>query len=146
MIEESATVVQVEGDRIVVEAQVKSTCSSCNAQKNCGTGAVARAFSHRSQQLELSSPMPVVVGDSVIIGIAEQSVLVASWWLYLMPILVFFSALMALNMSIGLQVHELLIFGGALVPTYASFVWVSNKLKRLDKGRFQPVILRRLTS
>ncbi|MFC3094748.1 transcriptional regulator [Alteromonas sediminis] len=144
MIEESAVVVNVEGDEVTVEAQVKSTCSSCQTQSDCGTGAIARAFSHRAQHLTLHTPVVVHVGDQVIIGIQEKSVLVASWWLYFVPLLLFVCSSLALASLFGDSVHELLLFVLTLVPTVLGFSWVSNKIKRLDKGRFHPVILRKL--
>jgi len=144
MIEETAVVVSVEGDAVTVQAEVKSTCSSCNAQNDCGTGSIARAFSHRAQRLTLNTPMLVNVGDSVVIGIQEKSVLIASWWLYLVPLIIFLLANLGLTALFGESLHELLNFLLALVPTVAGFVWVSGKIKRLDKGRFHPVILRKL--
>ncbi len=146
MIEETAKVVSVIDDKVVVEAAVKSTCSSCNAQDNCGSGTIARAFSSKVQRLTLSSPVPVKVGDTVSIGIHEQSVLIASWLLYLLPILVFFIALLSLSSFWSNTLHELTLFALACVPTFFCFRYVAGKCKQLDKGRFQPVIIRRWVS
>jgi sigma-E factor negative regulatory protein RseC len=146
MIEENAVVVHVHEDRVVLEAAVKSTCSGCQAKNQCGTGSIARVFSHKVQKLELLSPMPVNVGDTVVIGIQESGVLYASFLLYLFPLLTFFIALLTASWLTKNDTHELWLFALALVPTAIVFRLVSAKCVRLDKGRFQPVILRRLLS
>lgn len=146
MIEENAVVVKVNEDHIVVEAAVKSTCSRCQVNNTCGTGSIARAFSHKVQQLELVSPMPVNVGDTVVIGIRENGVLFASFLLYLLPLGTFFLTLLVSSALLANQLHELLLLLVALLPTAAVFKLVSTRCKRLDKGRFQPILLRRLLS
>ena len=136
MIEETAKVVAIDGDLVTVEAAVKSTCSGCKAKEDCGTGAIARAFSHKFQTLHLRSPFPVKLGQNVTIGIHEKSILVASWWLYLVPLLVFvmFNILLFSQLS---SFHELTVCLLALLPTLASFFWVSKKIKSLDKVYIQ---------
>lgn len=146
MIEENAVVVYVDEDRVVVEAAVKSTCSGCQAKNQCGTGSIARVFSHKVQRLELQSPVAVNVGDAVVIGIQESGVIFASFLLYLFPLLAFFIALLAASWLTKNTTHELWLFAFAIVPTVIVFQIVSAKCARLDKGRFQPVLLRRLLS
>lgn len=143
MIEERAQVIAIDGDKVTVEVQVKSTCNACQAQKDCGTGAIASAFSHRAQTLSINTPMQFNIGDTVVIGVAEKSVLVASWWLYLMPLMVFICAIWLATSQLPATTHELLLFFIALMLAFLAFLWVSGYLKRLDRGRFQPVILRK---
>ena len=88
MIKETATVVAVDGDFITVEAAIKTTCSSCQAQSDCGSGVISRALSPRTQQLSLRSPVPCKVGDTVRIGVPEAGVVAASLWLYVVPLIV----------------------------------------------------------
>ena len=145
MIEETATVISVDGDRIVVEAAVKSTCSGCHVKSDCGTGAIARVFSSKTQRLELASPIPVNKGDSVVIGISENGVVFASWLLYLLPILVLLLSLLVFSHFSNNSLHELLVFVLAIIPTWGCFLMVAKYCKRIEKGRFQPVLLRRLS-
>lgn len=146
MIEEQATVVQVDGDIIVVEAMVKSTCNACEQQSTCGTGSVARAFSHKMQTLELSSPVPVSVGDTVLIGVHENSVLTASFLLYVIPLVTFVFVFLGIQVMFGESLHELVVLAFSAMPTWLSFNAVRKHCQRLDKGRFQPVILKRVVS
>ena len=89
MIKETATVVAVQGDVVTVEAAIKSTCNSCQAQSDCGTGIISSAIAPKTQQLTFSTPNPVSIGQQVTVGIPEAGVLSASAWLYILPLLVF---------------------------------------------------------
>lgn len=146
MIKETATVVAVEGDKITVEAAIKSTCSSCQAQSDCGTGAVSRALAPKTQQLVLRSPMPVNVGQRVTVGVPEAGVLSASAWLYILPLLTFIGSTLFASLlfeSIGLF-HELWPMAPAIATTYFVYRGVARHLSRLDNGKYQAVLLQTL--
>lgn len=146
MITETATVVKVKGDQVTLEAQIKTSCNACQQQDDCGTGVVAKAMAPKSQQLVLATPLPLQQGDLVKVGIPEESVVTASAWLYLAPLVLFIGAFSGLN-AILQQLpfyHELLVLAGALVVSGVGFLAISRYLKRLDIRRFQPVILSKL--
>ena len=89
MIVETGVVVKVEDSvpaYIWVETAIKTTCSSCQAQTNCGTSAVAKAFNPKTQTLKLACDQPVEVGQEVKIAIGEEQLLSASLLVYLLPI------------------------------------------------------------
>ncbi|MDO6566186.1 SoxR reducing system RseC family protein [Alteromonas sp. 1_MG-2023] len=143
MITETARVVAVDGDLITVEAAIKSTCSSCQAQSDCGTGAISRALAPKTQQLTLRSPMPVTIGQDVTVGVPEEGVLSASAWLYLLPLLIFIAIFAFANAtlpSIGLN-HELWGLIPSIALTLITYKAIAFRLKRLDRGKFQPVLL-----
>ena len=143
MIKESATVIAVDGDIVTVEAAIKTTCSSCQAQSDCGSGVISRALSPRSQQLTLRSPVPCRVGDTVSIGVPEAGVVAASLWLYVVPLIVLVVSAIAAGQwlpAVGLH-SELWTLATSLLLTSASFVLISGHLKKIDQTRFQPVIL-----
>lgn len=143
MIVEKASVVKVNGDQVVVSAKIKTTCNACDVQSDCGTGTIARALAPREQQLTIKTPVPVTVGQEVNVGIPEQSVVSASMWLYLVPLLALIASALGLHhvlQSLGIY-HELLVLVGANLVTFCVFVWVSHHLKQKDKSSFQPVIL-----
>jgi len=143
MITETAKVIAVEGDKITVEAAIKSTCSACQVQSDCGTGVVSRALAPKTQQLTLHSPMPVVVGQSVTVGVPEAGILSASAWLYLVPLLMFIAVISISNATLPLLglTHELWGMIPALGGTIVTYFFISKRLKRLDRGKFQPVLL-----
>ena len=143
MITETARVIAVEGDKITVEAAIKSTCNSCQAQSDCGTGVVSRALAPKTQQLTLHSPMPVHVGQSVTVGVPEAGVLSASAWLYLVPLFMFIIVVSVSNATLPLLglTHELWGLIPSIGITLLTYFFISKKLKRLDSGKFQPVLL-----
>ncbi len=146
MITETATVVAVNGDNVTVEAAIKTTCSTCQAQSDCGTGAISRAIAPKTQQLTLQSPMPVRVGDTVSVGIPEAGIVSASALLYVLPLLVFvlsaalFSAVLP---GVGLN-SELWVLAASVISTFAAFVGISGYIKKIDGARFQPVLLSKI--
>ncbi|MBU2979083.1 SoxR reducing system RseC family protein [Alteromonas sp. C1M14] len=143
MIKESAIVVDVDGDRIVVEAAIKTTCSSCQAQSDCGSGVISRALSPKSQRLVLHSPIPCRVGDKVTIGVPEAGIITASMWLYVAPLMVFLLAAIGLDKGLpllGLH-NELWPIGGSIIFTIIGFFGISHHLKQQGTTKFQPVLL-----
>ena len=143
MIKETATVVAVDGDFITVEAAIKTTCSSCQAQSDCGSGVISRALSPRTQQLSLRSPVPCKVGDTVLIGVPEAGVVAASLWLYVVPLIVLVISAIGAGQGLPrLGLHsELWALATSLLLTFGSFILISGHLKKIDQTRFQPVIL-----
>ncbi len=87
MIEENATVIAIDNDKIIVESQVKSTCSSCQQVDNCGSGQVAKAIPHRKLTVKLENHLNLTIGDLVVLGIPEHQLLKSAWQVYFMPLL-----------------------------------------------------------
>ncbi|MFT5676558.1 MAG: sigma-E factor negative regulatory protein RseC, partial [Paraglaciecola sp.] len=73
---------------IWIETQIKTTCGGCQANDNCGTGIVAKAFTPKKEQLHLACDETVNVGQQVKLGIPEEDLLMASALVYLLPIVV----------------------------------------------------------
>jgi sigma-E factor negative regulatory protein RseC len=144
MIEESARVVAIDGDSVTVESAIKSTCSSCQAQSDCGTGAISRAIAPKMQRLTVSTPMTVSVGQSVTIGVPEAGVLSASAWLYLLPLFMFigcFSLASYLLPMIGLN-HELWGILPSIIATVFMYRYTGKKLQRVESAKYRPVLLK----
>ncbi|MDC8832752.1 SoxR reducing system RseC family protein [Alteromonas gilva] len=139
MITETAKVVAVDDDLITVSASVKTGCSQCQLSSDCGTSAVAKAFTPRQQLLSLRSPLPLRVGDHVVIGIPEQRVLLASWLLYIVPLLSLVGSTVLLSQFTAW--HELVVFAIGLLLSSASLWLVSRFFKRQQHSRFEPVII-----
>lgn len=143
MITETATVVAVRGDRVTVSASVKTACGSCQAAEDCGTSAVAKAFSPKQQTFELVSPIPLKPGEKVTLGIPEAHLLSASWMMYVVPLLVLIgSAVLFAEFS---SLHELIVFALSAGLTWLTFQWVSSRLQRQRNGRYEPVIVNKIS-
>ncbi|MGY0645532.1 MAG: SoxR reducing system RseC family protein, partial [Paraglaciecola chathamensis] len=91
MIEEIGTVIEVQkrqsGQFIRIATEVKSTCGSCHAKDNCGTGVIARALANKRDALWMACDEKVEVGQDVKLGIAESMLLRASLLVYMLPLI-----------------------------------------------------------
>lgn len=142
MIEESAIVVELDGEYAVVETIRKSTCGSCEAKTSCGTAALAKVVGNRANHMHLRNTIHARVGDSVILGLHERALLQTSFLFYLTPLFSCFLFAL-LGRSIDNGVGEVATISLALIGLLSglAFVkWLSIKLE-LD-SRYQAVLLR----
>ena len=94
MVEEIATVVDVEATGVWLQTKVVSTCQSCSAQDSCTSGVVAKAMTRRDYRFFLSQTTPdLLVGQQVRIGISEDVLVKSALLVYLLPLLMFIGAL-----------------------------------------------------
>jgi sigma-E factor negative regulatory protein RseC len=148
MIEEIGVICAIEQDNskqvVLVETQIKSTCGSCEAQSNCGTGAIAKVFASKRETLSFRLNELVEVGQKVSLGIPEENLLKASALVYCLPLFALvFSALVgqAILPMVGLTAEGWLILFTALC-TYFTFRYVRRFLSRSNQGDFHPRILK----
>jgi len=96
MVEEIATVVQVETAGVWLQTKVVSSCQSCSAQDSCTSGVVAKAMTRRDYRFFLQHTAvdpELLVGQQVRIGIAEDVLVKSALLVYLLPLLLFITAL-----------------------------------------------------
>jgi len=138
MIEEMGKVVAIEPGYAWIETQVKTTCGSCVAQDNCGTGVVAKAFTPKADHVKIAVPDKINVGQSVKIGIPEQQLLSASAMLYIVPLiaLIITTATGHLLLSLSEPFVIVLSFTATLFAYWA----VSRQLKS-QSNHYLPVFL-----
>jgi len=86
MIEELAKVTAINNNNITVESTVKSSCSGCKQVDNCGSGQIAKAFPQKKLSVEITSDLPVELGDTVVIGLSEELLLKSAWQVYIWPL------------------------------------------------------------
>ncbi|MFT5924164.1 MAG: sigma-E factor negative regulatory protein RseC [Paraglaciecola sp.] len=129
---------------VIVETQIKSTCGSCEAQSNCGTGAIAKVFASKRETLRFRLNEIVEVGQKVSLGIPEENLLKASAMVYCLPLFA-----LILSVLIGQSVFPLLglIAEGWLILfsaicSYLTFRFVRRFLSNSDQGEFHPRILK----
>lgn len=143
MIEEIGVITAVDKDHIWVETEIKTTCGSCEAQENCGTGVVAKAFSPKKEQLILRCSQEAQVGQRVKLGIQESHLINASALVYVLPLLVLIASAVgtqAVLPLLGLN-NELWIVGSAFIATFLSFRWIKSKMHSNTEQKFQPHLL-----
>jgi len=150
MLEETAQVVRIKGNEVWVETQRRSSCSSCSAEKGCGTATLSKVLGNRRNVVRVLSAMPLRVGDRVVIGIREQALVRGSLAVYAVPIL-----LLLLGGLIGELGAEQFIWENAefasvtlgISGLIAGLVWLKRFTRRIrNDPNFQPVVLRRQAS
>lgn len=141
MIEESGRVVAIDGSEIWVETVRQSACGSCSAKSGCGQGLMAKFTDGKRSHIRLTSDQPVHLGDRVVMGIPEHTLVRSALLVYGFPLLLFVLAAGLSDSVFGLS--ELwvilvgfagLLFGFFLVKFMTG---VGGKF-----ASFKPVILR----
>lgn len=87
MIEETGRVLSIEEGFADVETIRTSSCTSCRARHGCGHHAIAQVSSANRMRMRAIDPLTVEVGQKVVVGIPEDTLLQASVWMYLVPLL-----------------------------------------------------------
>jgi len=148
MIEQIATVVELDGDAAWVEAQRHSACGACATNKGCGAGLFAKAFRFSSPRLKVQHTQDVEVGDRVVIGVDEQALVRGSFAAYIMPILFMLGfALLGETLfaemltSVAPDVVGLL---SGMAGLAAGLMWLKRHSQSIgDDRRYQPLILQK---
>jgi len=145
MIEEFGKVVAVDKNWAWVQTERKTVCGQCSASKGCGTSVLANVLGKKSNAIAVVKTLPVQIGDEVIIGIEENSLVKGSLLIYALPLILLIafgmlgevvSAQVLLSNTDGLTV----LF--AILGLAAGFFWlrrISSQI-RLDP-RYQPKLL-----
>ena len=147
MITENAIVVSIENNQTWIETQRKSACGQCSANKGCGTSVLSKVMGNKLSTMKAINKINAQVGDEVIVGLNEESLLKGAFMTYLLPLLYLF-----LFSFIGqfiadyfqIQNAELVIITFAVIGFYFGM----KKLKVFSRSivnneNYQPVILKK---
>ena len=137
MIEQQATVVEVDDDRVMLQAARQSTCSSCQLKQGCGTGLLAKHVGQRFSKIVVNKTTDVEIGQQRTVVIPEQTLLQGAALMYLLPLgLLFLFSMVARILALG-EGFEIIL---GLVGLISGFLWVKQRLKNKKDG-FQARIL-----
>jgi sigma-E factor negative regulatory protein RseC len=128
---------------IRVETQIKTTCGGCQANDDCGTGVVAKAFSPKKEQLYLLCESAVNVGQGVKLGIPEDRLLSASALVYLLPLVAMLCAALLAQFTLpllGLQAEGWII-ATVFITAILSFYWLRYFFKQDKQADYQPQLI-----
>lgn len=87
MIEETGTVVSLEGAYAVIETQQRSACGHCNVGDSCGTSVLAGFFSRRRNTVKVLNHLGLTRGEQAVIGIDGSVLLGTAVLAYMLPLL-----------------------------------------------------------
>ncbi len=97
LIEGLARVVGVDGEHVWLTAEQPSACSSCGTRSKCGSGSARRVASWRAPGSLGPGQMPLVLGDSVHVGVDRRALTRASLTAYVLPLVTMLIAASALQ-------------------------------------------------
>lgn len=104
MIEEQGRVVALEPGAAWIETVRATSCQSCSANKGCGHAVMDRNAAGSRARIRVESPRVLSVGDQVVVGIAEDSLMKAALMVYLLPLICLFAgALLGSLWQVGQQ-------------------------------------------
>lgn len=147
MITEDAIVVSIENNQTWIETQRKSTCGQCSASKGCGTSVLSKVVGNKLSKMKAINNVNAKVGDAVIVGLNEQSLLKGAFIIYMLPLIFLFLFSFAGQLiSNYLQLHnnEFLTIVFALVGFYLGMRKVKIFSSSVEEDEsYQPVILKK---
>ncbi|SEA79617.1 SoxR reducing system RseC family protein [Alkalimonas amylolytica] len=136
MIEQIATVRKLDLGGVWLETTPVTTCQSCSASEDCGTGIVAKTFTPKRSQFFLVTDSALLPGQKVRIGTTEQRLLLAAFSLYLLPLVFMLLGVAVLSWWLPV-IAEWWLIGLALLLLWAGF----RLAARLAKGWERDAVL-----
>ena len=146
MIEETARVIAVENGQLLLEAQTRSACNACSAQKGCGTSVLSKWIGRRFTRFQAPNTVNARVGDEVVVGLAEDAMLKGSVLVYLLPLLamIVFALLADSLIPAEFAPRDLLVLLSAIagfsLMLLFSRLWLASGINRI---RLTPAVLRK---
>lgn len=146
MIEQTALVVSVEGGYAWVLPQQKNGgCSACSSQSSCSSSSPFDFMRREPQKMKVLNPVYARPGDSVIVGMQGDALVLYSLLAYLLPLLG-----MVLAAILGHELLRLVGIVGEAGVVLAALAGLLGGLRlanvicagSMGKQGFQPVILR----
>ncbi len=141
MIEETAVVIKVAGQRILLETQRQSACQNCSVKSGCGTSTLAKVVGKRSSQFMVDKIMDVKVGDSVVVAVDENALVQGSFLIYLFPLVFIMLAGLLAELVFSNELITILfvVVGFVFALLSVRFLFSKSSLKK----SIQPHLIRR---
>ena len=146
MITENAIIVSIDNGQTWIETQRKSVCGQCSASKGCGTSVLSKVIGNKLSKMKAINKINAQVGDEVVVGLNEKSLLKGAFMIYMLPLLFlflfsFFGQLISQNLQV--QNSELVIIIFAVFGFYLGMRKVKLFSTSISKNEYyQPVILK----
>lgn len=106
MIEQTATVIDIDGDLLVLETQPESSCHSCSVKKGCGTSVLSGFVGNKLIHFTLPNTLAARKGDRVVLGLPEHAMVKGSTVVYVMPLLVMIAVAVLADHTLALDADK----------------------------------------
>ena len=147
MITENAIVVSIENNQTWIETQRQSACGQCSANKGCGTSVLSKVVGNKLSKMRAINKINAQVGDEVIVGLNEESLLKGAFMTYLLPLLyLFLFSFAGQFMADYFQINnsELIIIVFAVFGFYLGMKKLKSfSISIANNEKYQPVILKK---
>lgn len=143
MLETRAVVMQVDGQHAFVQASQANSCGQCSG-KGCGAGKLSQLFCSKPRQFQVDNPVNAVVGDEVIVAVAEGAVLRGIGLVYLLPLLLLLAgATLGSLLATQAEQRDMYAALGALSGLVVGFIFAKWTSSRGARHQNHPRIVRR---
>lgn len=147
MITENAIVVSVDKNQTWIETQRKSVCGQCSASKGCGTSVLSKVLGNKLSKMKAINKINAQVGDEVIVGLNEKSLLKGAFMTYLIPLffLFIFSLIgQFINTQVSMQDNEFFVIIFSIFGFYIGLTYLKRFSSSIEQDEnYQPVILKK---
>jgi len=139
MMREWATVVSWQNGVATLHSEMKTSCSSCSARKECGSHMLNKLGPKNAHVMKVASAEPLAAGQRIELGIAEKSLLSSALLVYMTPLVGLF---LLAGLFQALFHSDMASVAGALLGGVGGFIVAKGLSSYLGKSAsFQPVIL-----
>ncbi|MDH5370186.1 MAG: SoxR reducing system RseC family protein, partial [Gammaproteobacteria bacterium] len=122
----------------------------CSANKGCGTSVLSKVLGTKLSKMKAINKIDAQVGDEVVVGLNEGSLLKGAFIIYMLPLLfLFLFSFIGQLISQNLQIDnsEILVVVFAVLGFYLGMQRVKVFSKSIEKNEsYQPVILNKINS
>lgn len=150
MITENAIIVSIENNQTWIETQRKSACGQCSANKGCGTSVLSKVIGNKLSKMKAINNINAEVGDEVIVGLNESSLLKGAFIIYMLPLLFLFLFSFLgqfVAQYFGVENNELTIIAFAVMGFLFGMKKVKNFSTSIEQNdNYQPVILKKTSN
>ena len=147
MITENAIVISISNNQTWIETQRKSACGQCSANKGCGTSVLSKVMGNKLSKMKAINKINAQVGDEVIVGLNEKSLLKGAFMTYLVPLLfLFLFSLIGQYFStqLTIQKNEFIVILFSIVGFFVGLYYLKRFASSIEQDEnYQPVILKK---
>ncbi len=149
MLEEAGTVIAIDKQFAWIELKRTSSCGQCHV-KGCGNAVLAQALGQKTVNIQVANHLAAKLGDKVIIGQKETTLLKSAFVMYLLPL--FFSLFFGVGYTLLAKLWqwptvELFTMISTVIGFIVGLFFVKLAAHKISKTTdFQPVLIRVLPS
>ncbi len=142
LVEGTARVVAVDGAQIWLVPEQTTSCGGCASSGSCGSKGIGTVESRlEMRRFPMANRAGLVVGERVVVGIAQDALVKASLTVYILPLVIAFAAGLTAQSIYGSDFITMISMAAGLVLGFGG-TWLGAR--RLSaRGAMAPLFLRR---